>query len=157
MYNKSRVQALATMENKFPGQNFVTYVDAADLTEETANTAQTIELADVLAGEMVTGAAYYLETPFQDASDAAFNSNQFQFGDGIDPDRFIANSQLNQNGTEVPFNTSPGGTSIGRFVYTGADTLDGVFSSMSGKSLSNLDIGKIWVIFGKTDVTDIAT
>jgi hypothetical protein len=84
----------------FTHKAIVTHVD---LTETTADTDQTIALLSVVAGDVVQKAAFQLVTAFKDASDAAFNDTNVSVGDGGDTDRFIASTEVNENGTEVLF------------------------------------------------------
>jgi hypothetical protein len=78
-------------------------VTHADLTQTATNTAQTLELFSVPAGSMVKSLAIVLVTAFKDASDAAFNTNAVTIGDGASASRFLASTQLNENGTEILF------------------------------------------------------
>lgn len=116
-----------------------------DLTEVTANTAQTIALLAVQAGDAVLRAATLLKTAFTDASDAAFNTTAAVIGDGGDTDRFIASQELNSNGTEVFYKVHPSTTP---FVYTAADTIDIVVSAMAAKALNDIDAGELHVYLG---------
>jgi len=61
-----------------------------DLTETTANTAQTVALATVENKVAVECVYADLVTPFQDASDAAFNTNTLTVGDGGSAARLLA-------------------------------------------------------------------
>ena len=123
-----------------------------DLTEATADTDQTIALLSVVAGDVVEKAAFKLVTPFEDASDAAFNDTKVQVGDGTDTDEYIAATQVNENGTEVFFaanvNTVP-------FAYTAADTVDLLVESMTAKSLSDLDAGEIHIYLAVTKLSSL--
>ena len=123
-----------------------------DLTETTVNTAQTIALLNVKAGTFVDRAAMVLVTPFEDASDANFNSNTILVGDGSVTDRYLRSNtddtglQVNVNGTEVLYHVNPvaastAGLDTAPFMYTADDTIDLVFGSMAAKALSNLDVG----------------
>lgn len=120
-----------------------------DLTESTANTAQTIEILDVEAGHAVINAATRLVTPFEDSSDAAFNTTALTVGDGTDPDQFITSQELNENGTEVDYALMVSG---GAQAFQVADTVDAVFGSMSAKSLSNIDTGKVLIYLQVVDL-----
>lgn len=82
-------------------------VRAEDLTEETANTAQVLNLLNVKAGQAVRLVKAVLVTPLKDASDAAFNTTAVTVGDGSDADRFLASMELNENGTEVDLKLGP--------------------------------------------------
>lgn len=155
--------ALPLAAGAFPGQNFVTYLQAGDFTETTANTAQVIELFDVIAGDMITGMASYLETPLADASDAAFNSCTLSLGDGADADRYLGAVETNVNGTEIIFAATTGTTAVDAvtadkvpYAYNAADTVDATIGSMASKSLSNIDTGKVWIVFGKANLKNIA-
>ena len=117
-------------------------VTHSDITESTADTDQTIALLSVAAGDVVEKAAYKLVTAFSDASDAAFNDTKVQVGDGVDPDRYIAATQVNVNGTDVLFAANANTTA---FAYTAADTVDLLVESMTAKSLSELDAGEIHI------------
>jgi hypothetical protein len=83
------------------GFTHVAEIVAADLTQVTAATAQTIELIPVALGSLVEKAAVLVETAFADASDTAFNSVTVEVGDGGSAARFLAAQQVNVNGTEV--------------------------------------------------------
>ena len=117
-------------------------VTHTDITESSADTDQTIAILSVAAGDVVEKAAYKLVTAFADASDAAFNDTKVQVGDGVDPDRYIAATQVNVNGTEVLYAANANTTA---FAYTAADTVDLLVESMTAKSLSELDAGEIHI------------
>lgn len=127
-------------------------VTHSDLTVSAADTDQTIALLSVAAGDVVEKAAIKLVTPFEDASDAAFNDTKVQVGDGTDTDEYIAATQVNVNGTEVLFaanvNTVP-------FAYTAADTVDLLVESMTAKSLSELDAGEIHIYLAVTKLSSL--
>jgi co-chaperonin GroES (HSP10) len=127
-------------------------VNHLDVTETVADTDQTIALLSVAAGDVVEKAAYKLVTAFSDASDSALNDTKVQVGDGVDPDRYIAATQVNVNGTEVLFASQANTTA---FVYTAADTVDLLVESMTAKSLSELDAGEIHVYLAVTKLSAI--
>lgn len=124
-----------------------------DLTETTANTAQTIAILTVAAGQSVTDAAMILNTAFEDASDTALNSTTLIVGDDGDDNRFIASTELNENGTEVDYQHGVA-ANMGH-MYTAANTVDAIFGSMSGKSLSNIDTGQVTILLKVVDCTKI--
>lgn len=135
---------LSAEEERATGFNKKFVITHADLTEATANTAQTIEMTTLQVGEFVKAAGYKLETPFQDASDTDLNNTTISVGDGASDTRFITATQINENGTEVDYlRTAP------TYTYADAtDTVDAKFGSMSGKSLSNIDTGEVHVYLG---------
>lgn len=112
-----------------------------DLTETTANTAQTIAIFDVVDGDCVTDAAIRLVTAFKDASDTALNTTTLIVGDGGDTARYIASAELNENGSEV---LAKGGVAAKMpSAYVTTDTVDAIFGSMADKSLSDVDVGVV--------------
>ena len=112
-----------------------------DLTETTANTAQTIAIFTVAARDYVQDAAFNLVEKFEDASDNAFNTTTLIVGDDGDTARYIASAELNVNGTEVI--CGPAVNAKAHYAYTAANTIDAIFGSMADKSLSDIDTGKL--------------
>jgi hypothetical protein len=127
-------------------------VTHTDLTESTVDTDQTIALLSVVAGDVVEKAAFKLVTAFEDASDAAFNDTNVSVGDGGDTDRFIASTEVNENGNEVDFAANANTTA---YAYTEADTVDLLVESMTAKSLSNIDAGEIHIYLAVTKLSAI--
>lgn len=111
-----------------------------DLTEATANTAQTIAIFTVAAGDVVNDAALAVTTAFEDASDNAFNTTTVIVGDGDDDDQYIASTEVNVNGSEVKYKACAADAQL---AYTAADTVDIIFGSMAAKSLSDIDTGEL--------------
>lgn len=91
---------LSVEEAAARGATHKVVVDHTDLTVATADTAQTLKLFDAGAGRVVQFVGHEL-VPFKDASDAAFNTTLGKIGDATDDDRFLADTQWNENGTEV--------------------------------------------------------
>lgn len=123
-----------------------------DLTEATANTAQTIPLFTVeglyMMVELVR--AELLEA-FQDTADAGNNSTAIEIGDGADTDRLLTATQVNLNGTEVYIK---GGTGT-RHVFSADDTVDALVAAPgSGKTLAALNRGKLRLLFRVFDARD---
>jgi len=112
-----------------------------DLTEATANTAEEITVFTAPAGTRVGRAVWYLKTPFQDASDSAFNTTTMELGD-TDTDRHLTATEANVNGTEVIHKVFGQATD---YMYTAATDIKVRVNSMSGKSLSNIDTGEVYI------------
>lgn len=114
-------------------------ITADDLTTAATNTAQALTLPTIPAGFIISRALAVLVTPFQDASDAAYNTTTFTLGDAGSANRLITSQELNLNGTEI---TIPafGNTA---YEYTADTALLATFGSQSGKSLSNIDVGEL--------------
>lgn len=127
------------------GANFEVIVDHTDLTEATANTAQTLELFEVDAlYQQVELVRMELLEPFQDTADAANNTLAIEVGDGGDTDRLLTATQINVNGTEVFIK---GGTGT-RHVFSAADTVDLLAPAPgAGKTLAALNRGKLRLLF----------
>lgn len=117
-------------------------VDHTDLTQATANTAQTIALLSVVPGDVVSNVAFKLVTPFENTADSAYNTTSLILGDGVATNRYLTTTEVNKNGTEVLWGA---GTNTVSWAYTAADTVDAVFGSMAAKSLSSLDTGELHV------------
>jgi len=147
-----KVQRLGEYEERRHRATHRVILTHADLTEATANTAQTIALLTVTAGTVLHSCFTRLVTAFADASDAAFNATAITIGDGGDVDRAITSQELNVNGTEVLFkanaNTLP-------YAYLAGDTIDIVVGSMSAKSLVDIDTGELQIYLAVSDLTDI--
>lgn len=119
-----------------------------DLTESTANTAQTIEIYSAPAGSFVRSAGFVLNTAFEDASDNALNTTTLIVGDGGSTARFIPSKELNVNGTEVLAWQTSNATDTVPYAYPSADTIDAIFGSMAAKSLSDIDTGQVSIYLG---------
>lgn len=129
-------------EQSFGGFTHRVKITAADLTQTTAATAQTIEAITVKEGDVVLKCATRLITKFKDASDAALATTAIEVGDGGSTARYLASQELNVNGTEI---TAKGGTGT-IYAYTGADTVDVKFLSPgSGKALDDVDTGEVHI------------
>lgn len=114
-----------------------------DLTETATNTAQTIALLDVAAGDIVTDCAMVMTTDFEDASDSGFNATTLIVGDDGSTNRYLTSTELNVNGTQVNYKA---GTQTAGFMYTAANTIDAVIGSMSGKALNDIDVGSVTIL-----------
>lgn len=124
-----------------------------DLTETTANTAQTIAILTVAARDYVSDAAFNLVTPFEDASDNALNTTTIIVGDDGNDDRYIVSTELNKNGSEI---LAFGAASTARYAYLAANTIDAIFGSMAAKSLSDIDVGEIDIFLKVSRLPDLA-
>ena len=124
----------------------------ADLTEATANTAQTIQILSVAIGDVVQDAAYKLVTKYEDASDNAFNVTSIVVGDGGSTSRYIPSKELNVNGTEIVNWATSAATNTLPYAYLAADTIDVIFTSMAAKALVDIDAGEVHIFLkvGKT-------
>jgi len=136
-----KIKPLSNNERLNGGFTHVIEVTYADLTETVADTAQTLALLSLAAGEAVLKVAYKLVTGFADASDAAFNSTTIEIGDGTDVDWNLQSTQINEAGTEIDYSVGTGNTRV----YLDADTLDMKVTSMAAKALNDLDSGEIHV------------
>jgi len=149
------VKKLTLQEQAGSGFTHSIKITSDDLTETTANTAQTFEVLNVAEGDVVVIGGYSLVTPFSDASDAAFNDTTVSVGDGSDVDRLLAASQINENGSEVATLVTPNSNDAAPYAYNAADTLDVVVNSMAAKSLSDLDAGEIVILAKVYNLKDL--
>lgn len=128
---------------KAGGYTYHVKLTHADLTETTANTAQTIELITVAQGSVVQSVAYNMPVAFKDASDVNLNSTTIIIGDGNSTSRFLASKELNVNGSEVLAWVTANDVDTLPYAYLAADTIDATIGSMAAKSLSDIDTGEI--------------
>ena len=124
----------------------------ADLTETTANTAQTIALVTLPVGTVVLRSAMYLKTPFQDSADGAHNATGLIVGDSGDTDRLLTATELNVNGTEILAKAWP---STVPYAAASSTVVNAIFSSMSAKNLAALDTGEVWIYLAVADLTTL--
>ena len=107
------------------------------------NTAFTLTLFKLLAGDWIMRAELHLTTPFANSTDTGFNSDTFSLGDTASATRYFSGVELNLNGSYVVdslYNT-PYNIAAAALPQDIILTLN----SMSGKSLSNLTQGKLWI------------
>ena len=112
------------------------------LSNTTADEDMTFNLFKVKAGDVIVKWALKLDPAFSDASDAAFNSVAFSFGDEDSGTRFLSGVQTNVNGTEVI--STYGNTA---YTYAAVKQINVLIESMTAKSLSNIDAGKAVLMF----------
>jgi len=137
------IMALLTEEAVKHKANVRVVITHEDLTETTANTAQVIALMTKGAGKSVKLVKSQTITPFEDASDAAFNTTPLTVGDTGDTDRLLASKQVNANGSNVLLKEG-----TGTIFEPSSDTaINLTVGSMSAKSLSNIDTGEEHLFF----------
>jgi hypothetical protein len=125
-------------------------VTHADLTETTANTAQSITLLTLAAGDVVHSGAYKLVTAFQDTTDAAFNTTAVTTNAA--GSALISATETNVNGTEVFYKAH---TATAPLTATGASTVAASFAAMSAKSLSALNAGEVHFFFSVNKLANL--
>jgi CTP:molybdopterin cytidylyltransferase MocA len=125
-------------------------VDHTDLTEATANTAQSITLLALAAGDVVRSGAYKLVTPFQDTTDAAFNTTAVTTNAA--GSALISATETNVNGTEVFYKAH---TATAPLTATSASTVAASFAAMSAKSLSALNAGEVHFFFAVNKLANL--
>ena len=125
-------------------------VTHADLTETTANTAQSITLATLAAGDVVHSGAYKLVTAFQDTADAAFNTTAVTTNAA--GSALISATETNVNGTEVFYKAH---TATAPLTATSASTVAASFAAMSAKSLSALNAGEVHFFFSVNKLANL--
>ena len=125
-------------------------VTHADLTETTANTAQSITLVTLAAGDVVHSGAYKLVTAFQDTTDAAFNTTAVTTNAA--GSALISATETNVNGTEVSYKAH---TATAPLTATSASTVAASFAAMSAKSLSALNAGEVHFFFSVNKLANL--
>lgn len=135
------------------GFNHRIVVEKADLTNSTNNTAQTLTLITLPAGTVVKSAAYWLKTAF-DSTNTSFNDVTVIVGDAGDDDRYIASSQVNENGTEVLYAANPAANLP--FVTTASTAILAKFTPEADNNLAQLSTGEIHIYLETADVTTLS-
>ena len=116
-------------------------IDADDLTTTTASTAQAINLIPLAIGDIVRYVVTYLKTPMKRTGDTAFNTLGLTVGDtATAANEFITTQELNANGSFVTVSVS-----TNTVIYTAADNLKATFTPTSGKPVSTIDVGELYI------------
>jgi len=100
-------------------------------------------LPAVSGSDIVRESELHLTVPFQDLSDAAFNTSTLSFGDTTTATRFINASETNLNGTEV-IDVVPG--AVTNAIYVAAGQLQLTLNAMANKTVSDLDKGQGYIL-----------
>jgi hypothetical protein len=120
-------------------------ITADDLTQTTANTAQTFTLFNVVAGDVMVKTMDYVAVPFglytAGVLDTAFNSTTRSVGDNSVATH-IAAGEANANVITAATTTRLGNTAVS---YSAANTFTVTFNAMSAKSLSSINRGELHV------------
>jgi len=129
----------------------ITHTDVAALATDSAALQIFPESGNFVAGTAFRFCGFNLRTAF-DASDAAINSLLIELGDGTDPDRVLAQTQIAVDGTEIL-----SATSNLAYAYPAADTLDAKFTCAGGASplLSEFTSGEIEIYLHVSVLTDL--
>ena len=106
------------------------------------------------AGLAVLAAALILTTAF-DFSDAAINSLLIEVGDGGDPNRFLGQTEIAVDGTEVLFEASR--VTTFPYAYVAADGIDVTFTVAGGASplLSECNAGAAEIYLKLVDLNNL--
>lgn len=131
---------------------------ANDLSQPTANTAQSFNAALLPVGGIITGLWLRLIAGFQDArppsGDAAFNSTTVDIGDTGSATRFATAQQVNANSGSViaapVYSATQGGP------YAASQYLTINVNSMAAKSLVNLSKGELHVFLKILDTKKLS-
>jgi len=107
-------------------------------------------LPAVAAGDIIKRTEVHLTTPFKASGDSGLNDTKISFGDTGSATKFVNAVQINENGTEV-IDTFPGTENQ---IYTAAGQLQIQFGSMTGKTVSNLNVGKLYILFALQRAAD---
>lgn len=146
--NVFKLSAEETRETQHTHKFVLTH---SDLTQAVDNTAQNITLATLPAGSVVNACAMKLVTPFEDSDDADLNTTTLVVGDAGSANRYLASTELNENGTEILFKS---GTNV-NFANVAATAVVAGFGSMAAKALEDIDVGEVHIYLSVYDLTAI--
>lgn len=147
---------LSNQEKAALGVTHQAVITANDLTQTTANTAQTINLGLLPVGAIISGVWLRLVTPFKvggSSPDTGFNTTTVDVGDTGSATRFLTAQETNENGTEITapqYNATLGGP------YAASQYLTVKFNSMAAKSLSSLNTGELHVLANIVDAKKLS-
>jgi hypothetical protein len=116
-----------------------------DLTQATAGAAQTLSFV-LAAGEVFGVMAIRLVEAFEHSTDAAFNTTVMKIGNDPTPERYLTATELNAKGAKVTY--KQGVSAEPGLVSDAANEVRIRFEGMTGKSLSNLNKGRV-LIYGR--------
>ncbi len=129
-----KFRTLSTNEKaEMPTRTHVCIITADDLTQAVANTAQTLSVLALNAGDEVVGLTWYLRAPFQNTGDPAFNSDTISVGDDGSATQYLTAAEANFNGTYVTWRTT---TTV--VLYTAGSHILVTVNSMAAKILNNI-------------------
>ena len=126
-------------------------VDHTDLTEATANTAQSITLLTLATGDVVHSGAYKLVTAFQDTADSAFDTTAVTLNAA--GSALISATETNLNAASEVFYKAH--TATAPLTATSASTVAASFAAESGKSLSALNAGEVHFFFSVNKLANL--
>lgn len=156
-----KTRILTKTEQEIFGANLLihlTYEDVAALGASADNSASPLALFSVAAGDIVEFVCGKLKdaTGF-DFSDSGITSLTLKIGDGGNDDAYLVATQLAEDGTELDYFVETAITNRG--VYTGADTVDAVFTSANGGSplLSECTSGEVFLYFSVNNINRLPT
>ncbi len=131
----------------FPGytHSYVIDVTLGHVTTAATNTAQTFTAFTTKDQDRIAKVGVVLTEKFQNTADAAFNSDALVVGITGTTNAFITTMELNANGSVVDAGYSTGSSLP--YTATSAVAVLVTLASMSGKSLSNLNAGRVVVLF----------
>ncbi len=131
-------------------------IEAADVAALGSGTSAALQILPTTgtlpAGTVVRFAGLRLVTAF-DASDAGINSLLVEIGDGVDPDRFLAQTQIAVDGTEILWAAAGGLT----FAYASADAIDATFTVAGGgtPTLAEINAGAVEIYLHVRQLADL--
>ena len=126
-----------------------------------AGTTAVIVIYDMVAGDVVSDRIASVVTEAWTDSDASLNSIIIRVGE-TDTDRFLVDTQIAEDGTEVDYfhalGGSTGATSTAPLAFASADTLDCLFTVSGGAdpTCAELTAGQVVILFTVFNIQKIA-
>ncbi len=141
---EANLRPLLLEEQAAIGANYVWTVGVSDLTEDTNNTEQTVDLT-VPAGTAAEFVAYRITEPFVTAT---ATGNQYTtsltmaVGDSASATRYLAAQQIARRNVEVPFAWSAA-SDVARYLYTAEGTMRLTFTPAGDVSVADFTAGQV--------------
>ena len=123
------------------GANYIAEIDASDLTQSAAATAQAVAIMTTDKRSLVEVVAS-VSTGFSDASDTAFNSTAMEIGVSGAEAALLVSQELNANAASPELEKA----GAGKQAYAEGKQIIATFSSMTGKKLADIDNGKVVIL-----------
>ncbi len=153
------LSAETTRQSSFTHAAVIPYTTVATI--GTTGTTAVVVIADLVAGDVVSDRIASVVTEAWTDSDASLNSVIIRVGE-TDTDRFLVDTEIGEDGTEVDYfhalGGSTGATSTAPLAFSTTDTLDCLFTVAGGANptCAELTAGKVVILFTLFNISKIA-
>jgi hypothetical protein len=153
------LSAEATRQSQFTHAAVINYSTVVAIGG--AATTAVVVIGDIAAGDVIGDRIAHVVTEAWTDSDASLNSIIIRVGE-TDTDRFLTDQEIGEDGTEVDYFHSLGGstgaTSTAPFAFASADTLDCLFTVAGGANptCAELTAGQVVIFYQQFSLAKLA-